>query len=164
MLTLFVITFLSWLASWADVKAYDEADLPRKYWNPTDPLLIAEGFFAVAVVMAFFRLFRILSLNYYLGPFQVFKKFFLLKIPIPKKNQLSVCFQVSIGKMTLDIGKFIIIYFILLLSWTAGFSKFYQPYRGMIQKDEASGTTVAQVSIPNNHQFFLPKQTSNIFF
>lgn len=93
MLTLFVITFLSWLASWADVKAYDEADLPRKYWNPTDPLLIAEGFFAVAVVMAFFRLFRILSLNYYLGPFQVFKKFFLLKIPMPKKKSTFCLFS-----------------------------------------------------------------------
>ena len=71
MLTLFVITFLSWLASWADVKANDEIDLPRKYWNSYDPLLIAEGFFAIAVVMAFFRLFRIVSLNYHLGPFMV---------------------------------------------------------------------------------------------
>lgn len=76
MLTLFGLTIVFWIASLVDITANDDIDLPRKYWNSLDPELIAEGLFAAAVVMAYFRLNLFLSLNYHLGPLQVFLFFF----------------------------------------------------------------------------------------
>lgn len=78
MLFLFTMTIVFWIASLADVTANNEIDLPRKYWNSLDPELIAEGFFAAAVIMAFFRLNMFLSLNYHLGPLQVRSVCFLI--------------------------------------------------------------------------------------
>lgn len=71
MLLLFALTIIFWIASLVDITANNDVDLPRKYWNSLDPELVAEGLFAAAVIMAFFRLNLFLSLNYHLGPLQV---------------------------------------------------------------------------------------------
>lgn len=118
---LFVLTFLFWLASYLDVKKNDQADLERKYWHHLDPLLLSEGTFAIAVIMAYFRLLYLCRLNFYLGPLQI-----------------------SLGKMSGDMAKYVTIFAITIISFTAGLCRFYQPYSGMVQTD-SSGMKTAQV-------------------
>ncbi|KAJ8913569.1 hypothetical protein NQ315_017120 [Exocentrus adspersus] len=109
---LFILTFLFWLASYFDAVHNDQVDLERKYWHQLDPLLIAEGCFAIATIMSFFRLIFFCRLNYYMGPLQI-----------------------SLGKMCADLAKYIIVFTIVILSFSAGLCRFYQPYDGMIQVD-----------------------------
>lgn len=120
---LFVLTFLFWLASYMDSLDSDQVDLERKYWHPLDPILIAEGCFAVAVIMSYFRLLYLCRLNYYLGPLQI-----------------------SLGKMSADIAKYITIFTIIILAFSAGLCRFYQYYDGMVQTDDSSGIKTSQVS------------------
>lgn len=118
----FILTFVFWLASYLDGKNNDQIDLERKYWHHLDPLLIAEGTFAVATIMSFFRLMFFCRLNYYLGPLQI-----------------------SLGKMCADMAKYITIFTIIIISFTAGLCRFYQYYDGMVQVD-SNGMKTAQVS------------------
>ncbi|KAF5298327.1 hypothetical protein FQR65_LT01105 [Abscondita terminalis] len=120
---LFVCTFIFWLASLLDVKANDQADLERKYWFHLDPVLLSEGTFAIATIMAYFKLLHLCRLNYYLGPLQI-----------------------SLGKMSADIAKYIGLFTIVILSFSVGLCTFYQYYSGMVQTDEASGIKTAQQS------------------
>lgn len=110
---LFILTFLFWLASYFDAKNNDQVDLERKYWHHLDPILIAEGCFAIATVMAFFKLMFFCRLNYYMGPLQI-----------------------SLGKMCADLAKYIIIFTIVIISFSAGLCRFYQYYDGMVQIDD----------------------------
>ncbi|XP_065162715.1 short transient receptor potential channel 4-like [Atheta coriaria] len=121
MYILFLATFFFWLASYMDVCQNDQADLERKYWHHLDPVLVAEGCFSVAVIMAYFRLLILFRLNYYLGPLQI-----------------------SLGKMSADIAKYITVFALLLIAFSAGMSRFYQAYDGMVQTDD-NGIKTAQV-------------------
>lgn len=122
MYVMYLLTFLFWVASYLDVEKNDQVDLERKYWNQLDPVLISEGTFAVATILSFFRLLYLCRLNYYLGPLQI-----------------------SLGKMGADMAKFLTIFVIIILSFTAGMCRFYQYYDGMVQKDSA-GSQTAQAS------------------
>ncbi|XP_050302475.1 short transient receptor potential channel 5-like [Anthonomus grandis grandis] len=110
---MFLLTFLFWLASYFDAQHNDQVDLERKYWHSLDPILIAEGTFAVAVIMAYFKLLFFCRLNYYVGPLQI-----------------------SLGKMCADMAKYFTIFSIIIISFTAGLCRFYQYYDGMVQVDE----------------------------
>ncbi|CAG9825081.1 unnamed protein product [Phaedon cochleariae] len=110
---LFVLTFLFWLASYFDAINNDQVDLERKYWHQLDPLLIAEGCFAIATIMAFFKLMFFCRLNYYMGPLQI-----------------------SLGKMCADLAKYVIIFVIVIVSFSAGMCRFYQYYDSMVKIDE----------------------------
>lgn len=123
MYVLFILTFVFWLASYYDVREHDQVDLERKYWHHLDPVLVSEGCFAIAVIMAFFRLLYLCRLNYYLGPLQI-----------------------SLGKMSADIAKYLTMFCIIIVAFSAGMCKFYQYYEGMVQEDTSSGIKTAQVS------------------
>lgn len=123
MYTLFVLTFIFWFASLMDAKKNDQIELERKYWHHLDPILLAEGTFAIAVIMAYFRLLYLCRLNFYLGPLQI-----------------------SLGKMSADMAKYITIFVIIIVAFTAGLCRFYQYYNGMVQVDDVSGIKTAQVS------------------
>uniref|UniRef100_A0A2H1W321 SFRICE_007723 n=1 Tax=Spodoptera frugiperda TaxID=7108 RepID=A0A2H1W321_SPOFR len=123
MLTLFFMTFVFWVLAAVDVAIFDEEDLDRKYWNQHDPTLLAEGTFCLATIIAFFRLMFLCQLNYHLGPLQV-----------------------SLGKMTIDIYKYIIIFAIIISAFTAGLARFYQYYDGMVYEDEFGMKTVQVAS------------------
>lgn len=97
MLGLFVITFLFWGAALVDVKKNGQRDLERKYWHKYDPTLIAEGTFCIATIMAFLKLLFFCQLDHVLGPLQM-----------------------SIGKMINDVAKFIIIFSIIIIAFSAG--------------------------------------------
>lgn len=122
----FVLTFFFWLASYFDAIKNDQVDLERKYWHHLDPLLIAEGCFAVAVIMSYFRLMFFCRLNYYMGPLQI-----------------------SLGKMCADLAKYIIIFVIVIVSFSAGLCRFYQYYDGMVQVDENQIKTQQVTSFVN---------------
>ncbi|KAJ0181108.1 hypothetical protein K1T71_003193 [Dendrolimus kikuchii] len=94
----------------------------RKYWNLYDPTLLAEGTFCLATIFAFFRLMYLCQLNYHLGPLQV-----------------------SLGKMTIDIYKYGIVFAIIICAFAAGLARLYQYYDGMVYEDEFGMKTV-QVS------------------
>lgn len=59
---------------------------------------------------------------------------------------VTVTSQVSLGKMTIDIYKYIIIFAIIISAFTAGLARFYQYYDGMVYEDEFGMKTV-QVTI-----------------
>ncbi|XP_026323634.1 short transient receptor potential channel 6-like isoform X2 [Hyposmocoma kahamanoa] len=94
----------------------------RKYWNQYDPTLVAEGTFCLATIFSYFRLMMFCQLNYHLGPLQV-----------------------SLGKMTIDIYKYMIVFTIILCAFGAGLARLYQYYDGMVYEDEFGMKTV-QVS------------------
>ncbi|KAJ8734114.1 hypothetical protein PYW07_014665 [Mythimna separata] len=122
MLMLFGFTFVFWILAAIDVAINDEEFSERKYWSQHDPTLLAEGTFCLATIFAFFRLMFLCQLNYHLGPLQV-----------------------SLGKMTIDIYKYILIFAIIISAFTAGLARFYQYYDGMVYEDEFGMKTV-QVS------------------
>lgn len=68
---------------------------------------------------------------------------FLIKLYI--KQIYNIFLKVSIGKMMLDISKFVLIFALLIFAWTAGLCHLYQPYSGMVQTDPVSGEKTTQV-------------------
>ncbi|RVE54343.1 hypothetical protein evm_000828 [Chilo suppressalis] len=121
MLALFGISFVLWVAAAFEV-ANSGDDLERKYWDQHDPTLLAEGTFCLATIFAYFRLMFLCQLNYHLGPLQV-----------------------SLGKMTIDIYKYIIVFTIIISAFATGLARLYQYYDGMVYEDEFGVKTV-QVS------------------
>ncbi|KAK9729940.1 Ankyrin repeats (3 copies) [Popillia japonica] len=120
---LYILTFSFWLAASIDVQQNDQVDLERKYWHHLDPTLIAEGTFAIAVVMSFFRLLHLVRLHYVMGPLQI-----------------------CLGKMSADVAKYLIIFALIILSFTCGTCRLYHYYDGMVQTDKATGVQRSQAS------------------
>lgn len=118
----FILTFVFWLASYLDAIHNDQVDLERKYWHHLDPILIAEGTFATATIMTFFRLLFFCRLNFFLGPLQI-----------------------SLGKMCIDMAKYLTLFAIIIISFTCGLCRFYNYYDSMVQVDSA-GIKTSQVS------------------
>ena len=56
-----------------DVSPYHSPIPPtdRFYWSTMDPIVVAEGLFAIANVVSFTRLFYLLAANEQLGPLQI---------------------------------------------------------------------------------------------
>lgn len=122
-LTVLSATFVCWWLSYMNAQTDDGVERPteRKYWQSSDPTLVAEGLLAVATVMSYLRLLFLCQLSYALGPMQV-----------------------SLGKMTTDFARFAILFGIIILAFTAGLCKFYQCYDGMTSTDPVTGYEVTQ--------------------
>lgn len=120
---LYVLTFIFWIFAAVDVQQNGQADLERKYWHHLDYTLIAEGSFAIAVVMSFFRMMKLLRLNYIIGPLQI-----------------------CMGKMSADIAKYFTIFTIIILAFTCGTCRLYHYYDGMVQTDKTTGIQKTQSS------------------
>ncbi|XP_012142580.2 short transient receptor potential channel 4 isoform X2 [Megachile rotundata] len=123
MIFLFILTFMYWITAAIDVRINGQLELERKYWHKYDPTLIAEGIFCWATIMAFLKLMHICQLDYNLGPLQL-----------------------SLGKMFKDVGKFTVLFSIMMLAFTAGTCKLYQYYDEMVQTDDQSKMKVQQAS------------------
>ncbi|PIK38514.1 putative transient-receptor-potential-like protein-like [Apostichopus japonicus] len=76
--------------------------LSRENWPKDDPTLLAEGIFSIANVFSFARIIFLFQANPYLGPLQI-----------------------SLGCMLIDICKFLLIFFLVLLSFACGMNKLY---------------------------------------
>lgn len=80
----------------------------RSNWLPSDPQLISEGLYAVAVVLSFTRIAYILPANESFGPLQI-----------------------SLGRTVKDIFKFMVIFTTVFVAFMVGMFNLYSYYRGV---------------------------------
>ncbi|XP_002740299.1 short transient receptor potential channel 5-like [Saccoglossus kowalevskii] len=78
-------------------------DQTRNSWPGNDPNLISEGLFALANIVSFLRLINIMVINRHVGPLQI-----------------------SLWGMFYDIGKFLCIFFLMLLAFAIGLTQLYK--------------------------------------
>uniref|UniRef100_A0A3B4TI32 Transient receptor potential cation channel, subfamily C, member 6a n=1 Tax=Seriola dumerili TaxID=41447 RepID=A0A3B4TI32_SERDU len=81
-------------------------------WLPSDPQLVSEGLYAVAVVLSFSRIAYILPANESFGPLQI-----------------------SLGRTVKDIFKFMVIFILVFLAFMIGMFNLYSYYLGAKQND-----------------------------
>lgn len=86
--------------------------LARIDWLPSDPQLVSEGLYAVAVVLSFSRIAYILPANESFGPLQI-----------------------SLGRTVKDIFKFMVIFIMVFLAFMIGMFNLYSYYLGAKQND-----------------------------
>ncbi|XP_075887534.1 short transient receptor potential channel 6a [Nelusetta ayraudi] len=86
--------------------------LARVSWLPSDPQLVSEGLYAVAVVLSFSRIAYILPANESFGPLQI-----------------------SLGRTVKDIFKFMVIFILVFLAFMIGMFNLYSYYLGAKQND-----------------------------
>ncbi|XP_029302215.1 LOW QUALITY PROTEIN: short transient receptor potential channel 6 [Cottoperca gobio] len=86
--------------------------LPRINWMPSDPQLISEGLYAVAVVLSFSRIAYILPANESFGPLQI-----------------------SLGRTVKDIFKFMVIFITVFVAFMVGMFNLYSYYLGAKHND-----------------------------
>eukprot|EP00095_Tigriopus_kingsejongensis_P011532 snap_masked-scaffold33_size549341-processed-gene-1.10 protein:Tk11532 transcript:snap_masked-scaffold33_size549341-processed-gene-1.10-mRNA-1 annotation:"trp channel protein" len=103
--------FMNWIGlraiSWAMVQKEvwdgvpeEEIWIPRSEWKPFDPHLLSEGMFGAGMITSFLKIIHIFSINPYLGPLQV-----------------------SLGKMVIDIAKWLVLYILVLFSFGCGLNQ-----------------------------------------
>ncbi|XP_026086836.1 short transient receptor potential channel 6 [Carassius auratus] len=93
--------------------------LARVHWVPSDPQLISEGLYAIAVVLSFSRIAYILPANESFGPLQI-----------------------SLGRTVKDIFKFMVIFIMVFVAFMIGMFNLYSYYRGA--KQNGAFTTVEE--------------------
>uniref|UniRef100_A0A672FKD1 Transient receptor potential cation channel subfamily C member 6 n=1 Tax=Salarias fasciatus TaxID=181472 RepID=A0A672FKD1_SALFA len=81
--------------------------LARMHWMPSDPQLISEGLYAIAVVLSFSRIAYILPANERFGPLQI-----------------------SLGRTVKDIFKFMVIFITVFVAFMVGMFNLYSYYLG----------------------------------
>ena len=77
----------------------------RKEWDKWHPTLVAEALFAIANIFSSLRLICLFTANSHLGPLQI-----------------------SLGRMLLDILKFLFIYCLVLVAFANGLNQLYFYY------------------------------------
>nr|XP_014352497.1 PREDICTED: short transient receptor potential channel 6-like [Latimeria chalumnae] len=86
--------------------------LARIHWVPSDPQIISEGLYAIAVVLSFSRIAYILPANESFGPLQI-----------------------SLGRTVKDIFKFMVIFIMVFVAFMIGMFNLYSYYLGAKQND-----------------------------
>ncbi|XP_030600929.1 short transient receptor potential channel 6 isoform X2 [Archocentrus centrarchus] len=86
--------------------------LARIHWLPSDPQLISEGLYAVAVVLSFSRIAYILPANESFGPLQI-----------------------SLGRTVKDIFKFMVVFITVFVAFMVGMFNLYSYYLGAKYND-----------------------------
>nr|XP_030739563.1 short transient receptor potential channel 6 isoform X3 [Globicephala melas] len=101
-----------------NVKYYN---LARIKWDPSDPQIISEGLYAIAVVLSFSRIAYILPANESFGPLQI-----------------------SLGRTVKDIFKFMVIFIMVFVAFMIGMFNLYSYYIGAKQ-NEAFTTSFQEI-------------------
>ncbi|XP_077421224.1 short transient receptor potential channel 6 [Vanacampus margaritifer] len=86
--------------------------LARVKWLPSDPQLISEGLYAIAVVLSFCRIAYVLPANESFGPLQI-----------------------SLGRTVKDIFKFLVIFITVFVAFMVGMFNLYSYYLGAKHND-----------------------------
>uniref|UniRef100_A0A3Q0TFN9 Transient receptor potential cation channel, subfamily C, member 6b n=1 Tax=Amphilophus citrinellus TaxID=61819 RepID=A0A3Q0TFN9_AMPCI len=86
--------------------------IARIHWLPSDPQLISEGLYAVAVVLSFSRIAYILPANESFGPLQI-----------------------SLGRTVKDIFKFMVVFITVFVAFMVGMFNLYSYYLGAKYND-----------------------------
>ncbi|XP_061659162.1 short transient receptor potential channel 4-like [Syngnathoides biaculeatus] len=91
---------------------------PRNQWEMWHPTLVAEAVFAIANIFSSLRLISLFTANSHLGPLQI-----------------------SLGRMLLDILKFLFIYCLVLLAFANGLNQlyFYYETKASDERDKCKG-------------------------
>ncbi|XP_031429975.2 short transient receptor potential channel 4b [Clupea harengus] len=89
---------------------------PRASWEMWHPTLVAEALFAIANIFSSLRLISLFTANSHLGPLQI-----------------------SLGRMLLDILKFLFIYCLVLLAFANGLNQLYFYYEFKDDKESCKG-------------------------
>ncbi|XP_056417932.1 short transient receptor potential channel 4 isoform X4 [Hyla sarda] len=84
---------------------YNDKECERNDWDMWHPTLVAEALFAIANIFSSLRLISLFTANSHLGPLQI-----------------------SLGRMLLDILKFLFIYCLVLLAFANGLNQLYFNY------------------------------------
>ena len=84
----------------------------RMKWAPSDPQIISEGLYSIAVVLSFSRIAYILPANESFGPLQI-----------------------SLGRTVKDIFKFMVIFLMVFLAFMIGMFNLYSYYLGAKQNN-----------------------------
>lgn len=84
----------------------------RINWDPSDPQIISEGLYAIAVVLSFSRIAYILPANESFGPLQI-----------------------SLGRTVKDIFKFMVIFIMVFVAFMIGMFNLYSYYLGAKQNE-----------------------------
>jgi transient receptor potential cation channel subfamily C protein 4 len=100
--------FVGWIVlritAWLIVKREESLGIdpykPREDWHAYDPFLISEGLFGAGMISSFLKLVHIFSINPHLGPLQI-----------------------SLGRMALDILKFLVLYLLVLFAFGCGMNQ-----------------------------------------
>ncbi|XP_066104095.1 short transient receptor potential channel 6 isoform X3 [Saccopteryx bilineata] len=87
-------------------------DFARIQWDPSDPQIISEGLYAIAVVLSFSRIAYILPANESFGPLQI-----------------------SLGRTVKDIFKFMVIFIMVFVAFMIGMFNLYSYYIGAKQNE-----------------------------
>ncbi|XP_059227233.1 short transient receptor potential channel 6 isoform X2 [Mustela nigripes] len=87
-------------------------DFARIKWDPSDPQIISEGLYAIAVVLSFSRIAYILPANESFGPLQI-----------------------SLGRTVKDIFKFMVIFIMVFVAFMIGMFNLYSYYIGAKQNE-----------------------------
>lgn len=96
---------------------------PRSNWEMWHPTLVAEALFAIANIFSSLRLICLFTANSHLGPLQI-----------------------SLGRMLLDILKFLFIYCLVLLAFANGLNQLYFYY----ETDEGNNCKGIRCNKQNN--------------
>ncbi|EAX08601.1 TRPC4 isoform 2 [Pan troglodytes] len=98
---------------------------PRESWDMWHPTLVAEALFAIANIFSSLRLISLFTANSHLGPLQI-----------------------SLGRMLLDILKFLFIYCLVLLAFANGLNQLYFYY------EETKGLTCKGIRCEKQNNAF----------
>ncbi len=110
----FLICFISAIVSYIIMATKDDAyrNQPRTQWHWNDPTLVAEGFFAIGIVFAFFRILYFFKTSRLLGPLQV-----------------------SLSRIIHDVMEVFLIFLITVIAFAIGMYGLYNYYRDMKELD-----------------------------
>ncbi len=92
----------------------------RERWHAYDPYLISEGLFGAGMISSFLKLVHISSINPHLGPLQVRKQ--QLRQMSTVLN-ITAAMQISLGRMTMDITKWLVLYVLVLFAFGCGMNQ-----------------------------------------
>ncbi|XP_064607916.1 transient receptor potential-gamma protein-like [Liolophura sinensis] len=116
-LTLRVISYMQVSKERAEGKR--QAYIERHAWDAFDPSLVAETLFAAANIFSSLKLIYIFTVNSHLGPLQI-----------------------SLGRMVMDILKFVFVFLLVLFSFACGLNHLYWYYANLRQQECASNALV----------------------
>ncbi|ESN98767.1 hypothetical protein HELRODRAFT_66730 [Helobdella robusta] len=126
--SLYIATYTLKLVAYLKVEEekrnnYPSAYADRKSWDAYDPTLISEGLFASANIFSCLKLIYIFTVNPHLGPLQI-----------------------SLGRMVIDILKFLFIALLVCFSYSCGVNQLYW-YYAEVKSRECSVCEANKVNI-----------------
>ncbi|KAI6201631.1 Transient-receptor-potential calcium channel protein [Aphelenchoides besseyi] len=105
MLALYLSTISIRVSAYYMYRNDDHRFLIRAYWSAYEPMLVAEGLFAVGNVLSFARIIYLFQISPYLGPLQI-----------------------SLGCMLVDVAKFFFLFILIVSSFALGLAQLYWYY------------------------------------